>query len=247
MHAFRTISGSEIWARATGYIQSPLALVDGKLIGLTRKNQVIALSAATGQIAWRRPLPTSRYAPVPLPGGDIMVSSYDSLYRIRVSDGKVLLRRRAPGAVTAGWRAFGPQLIAGTGDSLVVAIDPDSLKEQWRVRLDAPVLTQPAVTGDTIYAVTQIGSLYRIMIVAGTANAEQIQDSSWPATGRPEIVGPWILIGGSDGGLHGYSQADGRLVWRAHLGRPVELGAVVLPDGDFLVFGGRGDLQRLRP
>ena len=248
VHAFRTISGSEAWSRTTGYIQSPLALVDGKLIGMTRQNQVIALNAATGLFAWRRPLPTSRYAPVPLgAGGDVLISSYDSLYRVRVSDGKVTLRRRAPGAITAGWRAFGNLLVAGTGDSLVVAVDPDSLTEQWRVRLDAPVLTLPAAAGDTLYAVTQVGSLYRIVTREGGANAEPLQRTPWPATGRPEVIGPWVLIGASDGRLRAYSLPDGELTWSTQLGRPVELGAFALPDSGFLIFGGRGDLQRMRP
>ncbi len=247
VHAFRSISGSEVWASSTGYIQSPLALVDGKLIGMTRKNQVVALNAATGRIAWRLPLPTSRHAPVPLGGGDVLISSYDSLYRIRVMDGKVTLRRRAPGVITAGWRAFGNLLVAGTGDSLVLAIDPDSLTEQWRVQLDAPVLTPPAVTGDTLFAVTQVGSLYRIVTLGDGAVAEPLQRTPWPATGAPEVIGAWILTGASNGGLRAYSRHDGSLAWTTQLGRPVELGAVALPDSGFLIFGGRGDLQRMHP
>ncbi len=247
VHAFRTISGSEVWARSTGYIQSPLALVDGKLIGLTRQNRVVALHAATGRIAWRRPLPTSRYAPVPLGGADVLISSYDSLYRVRVSDGKVTLRRRAPGVITAGWRAFGNLLVAGTGDSLVIAIDPDSLTARWRVQLDAPVLTLPAVSGDTLFAVTQVGSLYRIVTLGDGAVAEPLQRTPWPATGAPEIIGPWLLTGASNGALRAYSLQDGSLAWTTQLGRPVELGALALPDSGFLIFGGRGDLQRMQP
>ena len=246
VHAFRTISGSEIWSRSIGYVQTPLALAGGKLIGMTRQNSVFALDATTGVVAWRRPLAASRFAPLALGADDVMVSSYDSVYRIRVSDGKVTLRRRAPGTITAGWQQVGGLLIAGTGDSLVVAVDPDSLRERWRVYLDAPVLTPPAIVGDTIYAVTQIGSIYRILAIEGGATTEQLQSAPWPATGRPEQVGPWILVGASDGSLRAYNQVDGSLAWTTQLGRPVELGAMALPDSGFLIFGGRGDLQRMQ-
>lgn len=245
VYAFRKESGRQLWARGTGYVQAPLALTDGRLAVLTRAGRVIGIDIATGKISWRRRLPSNRVAPIVLDTGLVMVTSFDSLYAVRLRDGQVTIRRRAPGAVASPWVRVGRTLVAGTGDSVVVAIAPDSLRELWRVRLDAPLLVSPAAQGDTLYCVSRVGSVYRI--VPGPAPVvTRLHDPGWPATGTPSVLGPWLLIGGADGTLHAFSREDGVEAWKVALGRPVELSVVLLPDSSFLAVGGMGDLHRMK-
>ena len=203
LQALQTASGSERWSTGVGDVEAPIALSGGRLIVVNRLKQILAVDTATGQVRWRRPLPSQRVGPMPLGEDRVLVSSFDSLYLVAATDGKVLLRRRSPGAVVSPWVRIGGALVAGTGDSLVVAIDPDSLRPLWKARLDGPLLASPAVRHDTIYCVTQQGSLYRVL---GGLRPEvtRLNDARWAATGAISLFGPWALVGGSEGMLRAF-------------------------------------------
>lgn len=244
--AFARVSGNRLWDTRTGDIHAPLALIEGRIIALNRENQALALDAESGRILWRQAVRSTRVPPLALGDGRVLVSAQDSLYVLRVGDGRILDRRRAPGTLVAPWAEYAGLLIAATGDSTIVALEKGTLEERWRVRLDAPLLTQPALSGDTVFGVTRMGSVFRI---SGDHRPEitRLQDTGWPATGAPALVGDWVLAGGADGVLRAFLTSDGQESWHAALGRPFELAPVLLPDGDFLAIGGRGDLHRLRP
>jgi len=246
VHALRVESGAQLWSTNTGYVEAPIALAGSRLIVLNRRGQVLALEAATGRVAWRHRLPSTHVPPVPLAGGHVLVTSYDSLYLVRVTDGKVTLRRRAPGTVVSPWIQTGDALVAGTGDSLVIAVRPDSLRETWRVRLDAPILVSPTTRGDTLFCVTRIGTVFRVE-PGDIPTVARLRDQPWPATGTPALIQGWVLAGGSDGILRAFSLEDGMQVWQVALSRPSEIAPFLLPDGSFLTLGGKGELQRMRP
>lgn len=246
VYALRSVSGNELWNTGTGYIQAPLLRMDRKIIALTRNGQVMALDAFNGKIRWRKRLPSGRVPPVALSPERFVVTSFDSIYVVQLTDGKVTTRRRAPGTIVAPWVRSGNRLITVTADSLVVALSADSLQEQWRARLDAPLLNSPAVRGDTVYCVTQTGSLYRILPDQDPL-VLRLQSTHWAATGAPALIGSSLLAGSSDGSLRAFELTDGAEQWHTPLGRPMELAPVALPDGSFLVIGGRGDLHRIRP
>ena len=245
VRAFLTVSGNQLWSTATGYVEAPIALAAGRLIVLNRLGQILALDTSTGRILWRRPLASQRIGPLVLSDSLVLVSSYDSLYLVRVSDGKVAVRLRAPGAVTAPWVRLGRNLVAGTGDSTVVAIDPDSLILRWKVRLDGPLLASPTARADTVYCVTQLGSLYRV-VPGATPELTRLRNERWAATGAPAVFGPWVLVGSSNGSLRAFRISDGDEAWSMPLGRPLELAPLILGDSGFLALGGRGDLHRMR-
>ncbi len=242
--ALRKESGREVWSAKTGYVQAPMALTDGMLAVVTRTGLVVGVNVSNGKVAWKKRLPSTRVPPTVVDSGVVMVTSFDSLYRVRLKDGQVLLRRRSPGAVTSPWLWMGSTLLAGTGDSTVVALSPDSLREVWHVRLDAPLLVSPAAQGDTVFCVTRAGSIYRIVPGADPTES-RIHAPGWPATGTPALVGPWILIGGADGSLYGFDRETGEQRWKVALGRPAESPVYLLNDGSFLAVGGAGDLHRI--
>jgi outer membrane protein assembly factor BamB len=245
VHARRAESGSEVWHVSTGYVQTALALVGGRIIALTRNGRIYGIDRLTGQIVWKRQLATAQIPPFPLDSERVLITSYDSLYLVRSVDGAVLLRRRAPGGVTADWKRAGDLLVAATGDSLVVVIDPDSLTDRGMIRLDGPVLTPPAVIGDTLYCVTQTGTVWRVR-AGPELRADRLVDLRWPAVGAPLVLGDWLLVGGADGDLRALLRSTGEEAWRLPVGRPADAAPLFLTDGDFLALSGRGDLQRLR-
>jgi outer membrane protein assembly factor BamB len=234
-------TGRRVWRTTTGPVNAPLALIGTTLVVENQKGEVFALNAATGDIRWRKKLGVARVPAVESDSGTLIIATVDSLFRVNVTGGKVVRRAGSPGAVVAPWVRHGPLLIGGTTDSLVVGVDPDSLVTRWQVTLDAPVLSSPASVGDTVFAVSRRGSLYRI-VPAPVPQVQRVADLDWPVTAPVSIVDGLVLLGGADGTLRAM-RTDGTEAWRLQLRWPVELGVLTLPDG-MVAAGGDGDLHR---
>jgi outer membrane protein assembly factor BamB len=234
-------TGRRVWRTTTGPVSAPLSLMGNILVAENQKGEILGLDVRTGTVRWRRRLGVARIPAVAGDSGSVIVATVDSLFRINAADGKVLRRAGSPGAVVSPWIRHGGLLVAGTTDSLVVAVDPDSLVARWQVLLDAPVLSSPGSIGDTVFAASRRGSLYRIT-PAPSPRADRVAELDWPVTAPISIVDGLILLGGADGALRAL-RGDGTEAWRLQLRWPVELGVVLLQDG-MLAAGGDGDLHR---
>lgn len=243
VYALAAGTGRRIWRTSTGPVNAPLALVDSIVIAETQRGDIVGLDRRTGAIRWRRRLGPARVPAVPADSGTLMVATLDSLFRMTAGDGKVIRRAASPGAVVSPWIEQHGLLVAGTADSLLVAVDRDSLHVRWQVKLDAPVLDSPAAVGDTLFAASRRGSLFRI--VADTApTATRIAELDWPVTSPVADVDGFVLLGGADGTLRAL-RPDGHEAWRMQLRWPIEIAPVALDDG-ILAVGGEGDLHRYR-
>ncbi|MDH4132716.1 MAG: PQQ-binding-like beta-propeller repeat protein [Gemmatimonadota bacterium] len=245
VRAFDPRSGNKLWEVHTGDVDAPLALADETIVVVTQHDGTFGLASKTGAIRWRARFGSSQVAPVPLAGGDVLVTSHDSLFRIHARDGLVLFRRQAPAAIVGPWSHHATTLVAASGDSLLVAIRPDSLNLAWSVPLDGPLLGPPGVVGDTVYALTQPGSLYRVILGDSTVT-ESLGTPTWPPTVGPVRFGDVVLLGGSDGVMRAVGASDGLAAWELKIGRPVALPPIRLSDGTLLLVGGRGDVWRVR-
>jgi hypothetical protein len=97
--------------------------------------------------------------------------------------------------------------------------------------------------GDTVYAATRRGTLYRI-VADSAPQATTVVALDWPITAPVTIVNGEILLGGADGQIRALTP-QGKERWRLQLWRPIELGPIALDDG-LLAMGGNGDLHRYR-
>jgi outer membrane protein assembly factor BamB len=217
--------------------------VAGTLIASGQRGELLGLDPADGSIRWRRRMGMARTAPVETGNGSVVVATVDSIYRVRADNGVVSHRVLSPGTIVSPWISYHGGLVAGTTDSQVVAIDPADLRSRWSVRVDAPVLGSPAAVGDTLYAASRRGTLYRIA-PGDPPRPERVVELEWPVTAPLSVVDDRILLGGADGALRAL-RPDGTEVWRVQLWRPVELGPLALEDG-LLAIGGNGDLHRYR-
>ena len=243
VYAFDRTTGRKLWQAGVGLVSTPLAIIDRTLLAATQRGDLVGLDPGTGSRRWRRRTGPARVAPLPGRPGEVILTTPDSLFRIMTADGTVRRRVHAPGAVVSAWLRLQDHLVAGTADSLVLAIDLDSLTPRWKVRLDAPVLDSPAALGDTVYAATRRGTLYRIL-PGSPAKAERIVELDWPVTAPVSIMDGLILLGGADGTLRAL-EPGGTERWRVSLWSPVEMGPLLLDDG-LVAAGGRGDLHRYR-
>jgi outer membrane protein assembly factor BamB len=244
VYALDRATGERIWREKTGAVGAPLALSDGVLLVATQRGDILGMGPGNGEFRWRRRLGTSRVAPLEVAEGVVVVATVDSLFLLRPRDGEVTHRARSPGTILSHWVRMRGSLVAGTTDSQVVALDPTTLKLDWSVKVDAPVLDAPAAKGDTLFVATRRGTLYRIAPGEPRA-AERVVALEWPVTSPVTIVGGQILLGGADGMLRALNP-KGEELWRVQLWRPVELSPMALDDG-ILAIGGGGDLHRYRP
>ncbi len=243
VYALDAKTGRRFWRTTTGAVGAPLALVGGLVIAETQRGDIVGLDPRAGTVKWRRRLGVSRIPAVPGDGGTMVLATVDSLFRVNAKDGKVVRRVASPGAIVSPWIEHRGALVAGTTDSLVVAIDPVELHTRWRATLDAPVLGSPAAMGDTLYAASRRGTVYRI-VPDSQAVATPVAELDWPVTAPVTVADGLVLLGGADGTLRAL-RSDGSEAWRLQLRWPVELGPLPLADG-LLAVGGDGDLHRYR-
>jgi outer membrane protein assembly factor BamB len=243
VYAMARATGKRFWRTRLDIVGAPLSLIGGTLVAETQEGQVVGLDPASGDVRWRRRLGASRIPALPVDSGAFIVATTDSLFRLGAG-GKVLHRAPSPGVILSPWIRVGGRLVAGTTDSLVVSIRLADLRPAWRVRVDAPVVGAPAVSGDTVFAVSRRGTLYRITGDSATA-AQPIVTLSWPVTAPVTLLGGAILLGGADGTLRAFRPENGRELWRLRLLGPIELSPARLADG-MLAIGGNGDIHRYR-
>jgi outer membrane protein assembly factor BamB len=244
IQAIRRSTGKQIWRTSTPPIGAPLALIDGVLVAPTQAGDVLGVDPVSGKIRWRqRRLGVARTAATPAGEGGILIATTDSLYRMRVTDGRVTHRSKTPGTVVSAWINRDSALIAGTTDSQVVSISPKNLRRNWAVQVDAPVLGAPGAMGDTLYLASRTGTLYRIE-PGREPSLKLLANLEWPVTTAVSIAGRQILLGGADGVIRSL-RPDGTEVWRVRVWRPVEVGPVPVADG-IVAIGGNGDLHRFR-
>jgi outer membrane protein assembly factor BamB len=245
VHARRAESGSEAWHVSTGYVQHPLVLAGDLIIALTRDGRLYGIDKRNGKVAWKEHLAGGLVPPTVLDSARILVTTFDSLFLVGTRDGRILRRHGAPPGITGRWEPAGHLLATVTGDSLVVALNPDALEVRGQVRLDGPLLTRPALIDDTLYCVTQAGAVWRVQLT-DSLRADRVADLHLPVVGGPVILGDWLLLGGADGDLRALQRSSGTVAWHLLIGRPAEHPPLLLRDGDLLALGGRGELQRLR-
>jgi outer membrane protein assembly factor BamB len=243
IYALDRNGGKQIWKASIDPVGAPLALIDGALVALTQRGDVVALDPATGKERWHRRVGVSRTAAAPAGSGGVLVATTDSLVRLNVMDGKVTHRAGSPGTVVSPWLAHGGGLLAGTTDSQLVSIRPDDLTLNWTLRVDAPVLGSPAALGDTLFLATRRGTVYRIGLGPEPV-AKRIASLHWPISAPVTLVGGQVLLGGADGTIRAL-RTDGSEIWRVRVWSPVELGPIAVGDG-LIAVGGNGDLHRFR-
>lgn len=243
LYAVRRSDGNLRWDVNTGRTMVPLAAAGNLVLTHTERGQLVAVNGRSGRVVWRARVRPGRAAPIEAAGA-IVATGIDSIYRIDAGSGDVLLRRKLPGAVLGGWTLANGRLVGGTADSLVLAIDPETLEPLWTRRVDAPVMVAPLAQRDTIVVVSRRGTVYRLT-GGDDPRLERVVALVWPVTSAPVRFGNALILGGADGSLRAY-ELNGRERWRMTIWRPIDVAPVALPDA-LIAVGGNGDIYRLEP
>ena len=240
-HALR--DGRRHWDRKIGPVAGSIALMGGRVLAATDGGTIFALGVDRGAILWRRRVGGPiRSGVVPL-GDGILVSTFDSLFVLSLQDGTVRRRAAAPGALLAAPAVVGDLVVIGSPDGLVAGLDADDLSERWRVRTNGEVLGGVAVARDTAFAVTLVGTLYRIPLANPTAYDSILL--GMPVTALPTPVADGVLISAAGGVVLfvGSGAPTGRPLFRVD--GPIQFPAVVR-DRTIYVADGRGRVEAWR-
>lgn len=242
VRALDGITGEEIWEARTARIAVPLLVMDGTIVAHGIDGSLYALRSRDGTNMWQRESGISLVAPVPGGDGSIIATTLDTIYRLALDDGRLLQHVPSPGAVTSPWVLEGDYLLGGTASGMVVKLDRRDLHVMWQLQLPSEVLVSPVSLGDTVFAITRPGDLFRID-PGEPRTAELVSRLDRPVTAPLTVYGHWIMVGGADGVLRAIDP-DGSQAWELALWRPIAVPPVALPDG-FVAFGGIGDMHRL--
>ncbi|PYP09793.1 MAG: hypothetical protein DMD59_07670 [Gemmatimonadetes bacterium] len=141
------------------------ALGESVVAAGTADRNLVLLDRASGEVLWRSHLDgTVRSGPL-LDEDRLYVATESQpdgrVYAVRLRDGRRLWRVRA-GSVTAPLAFDGDAIYAGTEDGVVLRLEPEHGRVQWRASLSGAVRAGPLSTPSGLVVATTSDTLYLI-------------------------------------------------------------------------------------
>lgn len=186
------------WAQREGTTATLSLSADEKvLIGGVQWGAMYANDADNGQLLWGKSENgiRNRASSPAMFEGLMYFLSLKSLFVLSPSTGEILFEKELPYSVdvTSTPLVTDEEIIFGTAENGLVALDRHNWTEKWKFRTGkALIYTAPYVNGE----------------------AAQIECS-------PVLSGDMVLVGASDGALYGINRHDGSLMWSHKVGAPI--------------------------
>lgn len=195
-------------------------LSGGRLYVPTEAGEVIAVNAEDGSIVSRTRIESGRVWGSPLVSGEnLILSNFDhkTTYAMRLSDGKASWSTGDAGASISDVVASGQNVLIGSLDGSLHAIDTTSGAPRWQFTADGWVTGAPLVAGDTIYAGTMGGSVYALTL-DGQQRWRFTLDGAKPEfRATPALVNGTLVAVSRRGVLVGLDPATGQQRWRSEI------------------------------
>ena len=202
------------WSQGEG-TTSTLSVGNGVLVGSVQWTGLYGNDIKTGKMLWRRSDYGlhNRAASAAIHNGLLYIISGKSLFILEVTTGRIVVRKELPYNVdvTSTPLLTDDEIIFGTAEEGLVAVDSRTLEEKWHFMVgDALIYTAP----------------YR-RPVSGTIETS------------PVLAGNTIYVGASDGVLYAVDVKTGKKCWKHKMGAPI-FGTVAISGNTLIVsdFGG---------
>jgi outer membrane protein assembly factor BamB len=226
--------GKRIWRRRVGDVAAPMVIGDSLLFGTTHAvGHTFALRKRDGEIAWRARTGGSIAGPL-LVGAYVVVATLtDSLFVLEAASGDIVTRV-ALGASTAAPLALSDDstAIITTPSGSVIAVTIPSGRIAWRHEAGRPIFGSPAVTRDTVFALTNGCTLW--MIPRSNVGAAGSRSLGCISVAPPLITRDGVLVATVGGQIVMYDRSTGARRWERSVGGELRQ-APVLVDGRVLV------------
>jgi outer membrane protein assembly factor BamB len=242
--ALRLSTGQPLWTVRTGGVTAPLALSDSLVVAATDRGAVIALDQASGDRRWERALGRGvRATPVVTASGIAVATLGDSLFLLDPNTGAIRARLATPGTIVGSPATDGRHLFAGTTTGHLLAINLPYLSVLWDRPVTDAVYGAPALAGDTLYAVTERGTLWRVPL--GAPETARSVALGVPATAGPTPLANGILVAGVTGDVMLVDAVTDSVRWRTRRRAPIDVPPLVR-DRQLILIAGNGVVEVFR-
>lgn len=180
---------------------------------------VTLVDRTSGQVLWRSRLDgVIRAGPLldedrlyigseAYPGGS---GGESKVYALRLRDGKVLWRTRT-GSITAPLAFDGQALFAGTEDGMVLRVEPEKGRIQWRAPVAGAVRAGPVLTEHGLVVATSAHLLYLLDPEKGTILNRM--DIGGAVLATPATDGQFVYLGTMNGRVLAIHLASWSMIW----------------------------------
>jgi outer membrane protein assembly factor BamB len=228
-HSLRT--GALMWTTNLG-AEQPLA-ADVERVYVASGEAVHALHAASGDVAWRVPVPGKATAPPLAHGGWVIATAGGEVLAMRAADGAVIWRRQV-GAVEFRPAIDGELLIVPLVAGRLLALDVQNGEPRWDADLgSAPA--EPLAIGGRVYVGTQDKHFHRRHVTNGRKDPTLFVGAV--PRGRPVADDHHVYFTAMDNVLRAIDRGHGAIEWKHGLpyrpaAGPVLIGEYVVVPGD---------------
>lgn len=195
-------------------------LSGGRLYVPTEAGEVIVVNTENGAVVSRFRIKLGRVWGSPLVSGEhLIVSDFDrkTTSAIRLSDGQAAWSTGEAGASVSDVVAAGQNVLIGSLDSSLYALDAVGGGRRWQFKADGWVTGAPLVAGEVIYAGTMGGSVYALTL-DGQQRWRFTLDGAKPEfRATPALVNGTLVVVSRRGIVIGLDPATGQQRWRSEI------------------------------
>ena len=213
-----------------------LDLVGGFLVARDNVNLTSLVSPEGGEVRWSAPVgsPLQRYVGSVTLDGRVLVCSETELSIIDAVTGNLVDRQEFANVVNTRPAQYGPLLVFGTANNVVLAHLTTKRFRAWAYGVSAPIVTDPAqMDGGLVGFVTQAGEV--IVLDGQTGSAASRWKILGGATGTPATDGSRLFVASLDQSIYAFAPGVARPLWRTRTDRPLP-DAPAYHDGSVYVF-----------
>ena len=225
------------------------AFADGRLYIATQEGTVRSIDAATGALS--QPflsLGTRIWSAPVIDRGTLYIAAFD--HHVRALDpltGAVRWQQDIGGAVAGDLAFTGDLMLVPTLQSRLVALDTTARgAERWAFTGDNWFWARPLVSGDTVFAVSSVGTVYALDVATGRERWNTPVKAG-EVHAAPVIVGGTLVVATRNGVLAGLDPTTGAERWRKTVEDARFLANPLVVESAILYVAENGDVHRVRP
>ena len=192
----------------------------------TMEGELLAVHKETGDLSWRRQIPTAEdsdraiYGNIAVTDSSVFVGGYDGSLYAYDRQGDLLWEEPLPGQIVGGPTVHGDRILIGTGTvsssngsgGALHAIDIESNDPVWTYRTDGPVWSTPTVENGVVLVGSLDHNVYAVDIEDGSEKWRFM--SGGAVTSGITVAEGRVIFGSFDSTLYALDIATGNLVWR---------------------------------
>ena len=187
--------------------------------------EVVALTAGSGRVRWRRTIGPSESSPLVHQGAVYVGDWGGRVYRFASADGRLVWSFQAEGKIKGGVALSGGRLFFGTYDHKVYALNASTGKLVWTAkaqpRFGSPgnFYATPAVAYGRVYIGATDGKVYSFGATSGRLRWSQ--STGGYVYSSPAVWRRRVYVGSYSGWLYCLDAATGDVRWRFQANGPI--------------------------